>query len=363
MSVKRRYYTNEDGVKVFSSWQYDFYDVFGKRHKKSGFKTKAEAEQNEAIAKSDYNKGMATSNYNNLKFKDLMEQFIKLHAEIYLKPSTVRGYKDHFNLHLKKYFAEIKLVEITPIIINRFIENKLKEGLSNKSVNHILTTMGTAFNWAINNNYMMYNPVSRVKKLKVDNVEMEFLSEEEIKRVLDIAKQEYPDFYPLLITAIYSGMRRGEILGLTWDCVNFTKSTISVKHSMYKGKLTTPKTKNSIREIQVPSKLIKVLKQHKNFAIENELNLVFTQENGKPLDADNLIKRRFHKILKLAEVKQIRFHDLRHTYASLLISKDLNFKYIQKQMGHSSFEVTMNTYAHLMPEVYEKSKLAINELI
>ena len=126
---------------------------------------------------------------------------------------------------------------------------------------------------------------------------------------------------------------------------------------------TNPKTKNSIREIQVPSKLMQVLKQYKTHRVENDLNLVFTQQNGKPIDADNLIKRRFHKILKKADVKQIRFHDLRHTYASLLISKDLNFKYIQKQMGHSSFEVTMNTYAHLMPEVYEKSKLAIDGLL
>ena len=363
MSVKRRYYNNDKAEKVFSSWMYDFYDVFGKRHKKSGFKTRAEAEQKEAVAKADYNKGLATSNDNNMKFKDLMEQFIKLHAEIYLKPSTVRGYKDHFKLHLKDFFGEIKLVDITPVIINRFMEQKIKSGLSNKTVNHLLTTLGTAFNWAINNNYMMYNPVSRVKKLKVQQKEIEFLTEEEIKKVLEVAETEYPDFYPILITTIYSGMRRGEILGLTWDCINFDKSIIKVRKSLYKGTLSTPKTDCSIRDIQVPSKLIQVLKQYKKFAVENEFNLVFTQKNGKPIDADNLMNRRYRKILKLAGVKQIRFHDLRHTYASLLISKDLNFKYIQKQMGHSSFEVTMNTYAHLMPEVYEKSKMAIDNLI
>lgn len=363
MSVKRRYYNNDKAEKVFSSWMYDFYDVFGKRHKKSGFKTRAEAEQKEAVAKADYNKGLATSNDNNMKFKDLMEQFIKLHAEIYLKPSTVRGYKDHFKLHLKDFFGEIKLVDITPVIINRFMEQKIKSGLSNKTVNHLLTTLGTAFNWAINNNYMMYNPVSRVKKLKVQQKEMEFLTKEEIKKVLEVAETEYPDFYPILITTIYSGMRRGEVLGLTWDCINFDKSIIKVRKSLYKGTLSTPKTDCSIRDIQVPSKLIQVLKQYKKFAVENEFNLVFTQKNGKPIDADNLMNRRYRKILKLAGVKQIRFHDLRHTYASLLISKDLNFKYIQKQMGHSSFEVTMNTYAHLMPEVYEKSKMAIDNLI
>lgn len=363
MPVKRRYYNNDKGEKVFSSWMYDFYDVFGKRHKKSGFKTRAEAEQKEAVAKADYNKGPATSNDNNMKFKDLMGQFIKLHAEIYLKPSTVRGYQDHFKLHLKEFFGEIKLVDITPVIINRFMEQKIKSGLSNKTVNHLLTTLGTAFNWAVNNNYMIFNPVSRVKKLKVQQKEMEFLTEEEIKKVLDVAEVEYPDFYPILITAIYSGMRRGEVLGLTWNCIDFNKSIIKVRKSLYKGILSTPKTDCSIRDIQVPSKLIQVLKQYKNFAVDNELNLVFTQKNGKPIDADNLMNRRYRKILKLAGVKQIRFHDLRHTYASLLIAKDLNIKYIQKQMGHSSFEVTMNTYAHLMPEVYEKSKLAIDGLI
>ena len=210
---------------------------------------------------------------------------------------------------------------------------------------------------------MMYNPVSRVKKLKVQQKEMEFLTEDEIKRVLYVAEKEYPDFYPILITTIYSGMRRGEVLGLTWDCVDFNKSIIKVRKALYKGVLSIPKTDCSIRDIQVPSKLIQVLKQYKKLAVENDLNLVFTQKNGKPLDADNLMNRRYRKILKLAGVKKIRFHDLRHTYASLLISKDLNIKYIQKQMGHSSFEVTMNTYAHLMPEVYEKSKRAIDKLM
>lgn len=235
MPVKRRYYNNDKGEKVFSSWMYDFYDVFGKRHKKSGFKTRAEAEQKEAVAKADYNKGLATSNDNNMKFKDLMEQFINLHAEIYLKPSTVRGYQDHFKLHLKEFFGEIKLVDITPVIINRFMEQKIKSGLSNKTVNHLLTTLGTAFNWAVNNNYMIFNPVSRVKKLKVQQKEMEFLTEEEIKKVLDVAEVEYPDFYPILITAIYSGMRRGEVLGLTWNCIDFISQLLKLENHCIKA--------------------------------------------------------------------------------------------------------------------------------
>lgn len=255
------------------------------------------------------------------------------------------------------------MVDITPMIINMLIKNKLDSGLSNKSVNHILTTLGTAFNWAMQNGYMMHNPVQFVKKLKVEHQEMSFLTHENIDAVLNYTQENYPDFYPLLITAIYSGLRRGEILGLTWNCVNFEKSTIKVKQTLHRGKLSTPKTKNSAREIKVPQKLIEVLKDLKTKSKPNELNLVFSQSNGKFLDADNMIKRRFNKILDGAGVPRVRFHDLRHTYASLLLAKDLNIKYIQKQMGHANFEITMNTYAHLMPEVYEKSEKAIDELI
>lgn len=113
----------------------------------------------------------------------------------------------------------------------------------------------------------------------------------------------------------------------------------------------------------MPPFVMQELKEWKKFCPESELNLVFPSEEGTFMDADNMIKRRFNVVLEKAEVKKIRFHDLRHTYASLLLAKDVNIKYIQRQMGHSSFEITMNTYAHLMPEVYEKSKLLISELI
>ncbi len=361
MTVKRRYHKTKTGNKV-ACWSYDFYDQFGKRHQKSGFRSKPKAEDAQAEAREKANSGKSFGCDKNLKFKDMMEKFIDLHG-MYLKPSTKRGYEDHFNLHLKDFFGEIKLVDITPMVITHLIKTKMADGLSNKSVNHLLTTLGTAFNWSMRNGYIMYNPVQFVKKLKVEHIEMSFLTKTEIEIVLNYTEENYPDFYPLLLTAIYSGMRRGEILGLTWDCVNFKKSTIKVKQTLHKGKISTPKTKNSIREIKVPTKVIDVLKELKDKSEPNVLNLVFAQSNGKFLDADNMIKRRFNKVLDGAGVARVRFHDLRHTYASLLLEKDLNIKYIQKQMGHASFEITMNTYAHLMPEVYEKSEKAINELI
>lgn len=362
MAIKRRYHKTKNGDRV-ASWAYDFYDLFGKRHQKSGFKTKPEAEQAQSEDMQNANAGGNATKDKNIKFKEVVEKFISLYAEVNLKASTVRSYKDHYRLHLKDFFREIKLIDINTMIISQFIKQKQKEGLSSKSINNILTSMGTVFNWAIENGYIMFNPVQRVKKLKVEHQEMNFLTKDEIAAVLDYAQNKYPDFYPILLTAIYSGMRRGELLALTWDCVNFKKSTLKVNKTLHKAVITTPKTKNSVREIKVPQKLIEVLQDLKDKSKPNALNLVFAQSNGKFLDADNMIKRRFNKVLDGAGVARVRFHDLRHTYASLLLAKDLNIKYIQKQMGHASFEITMNTYAHLMPEVYATSEMKINDLI
>lgn len=110
------------------------------------------------------------------------------------------------------------------------------------------------------------------------------------------------------------------------------------------------------------NELAKVLKEWRLACPHSEMNLVFLNSNGNYQSADNLAKRRFLPALNRAGIDKIRFHDLRHTYASLLIAKDVNIKYIQKQMGHASFEITMNTYGHLMPEVYEKSEKTINSL-
>lgn len=363
MTVKRRKIKDKDGNIIAVSWSYDFYDVFKKRHQKSGFRTKPEAERAEAKARNEYNMSKDFYNNKNITLREVVDKFQELYADVNLKPSTAKGYNYHFRSHIRPYFKDIKLIDVNPIILQKFVKDKLTEGRVPKTVNHLLTTLGTVFNWAIDSGYSTYNPVSRVKRLKVKKKEMKFLDTKEIKAVLKEANENFPDFYPLILTAIYSGMRRGEILGLTWDYVNFVENKIKVVYSLYKGKLDEPKTGYSKREIQMPPFVMKELKEWRRFCPENELNLVFPSETGTFMDADNMIKRRFNLVLENAGVQKIRFHDLRHTYASLLLAKDMNIKYIQRLMGHSSFEITMNTYAHLMPEVYEKSKLLINDLI
>lgn len=157
-------------------------------------------------------------------------------------------------------------------------------------------------------------------------------------------------------------MRKGKILALTWDSINWITQKITVDKNYTHGGLGTPKT-SKIRVIDMSNELVKVLKEWRLACPHSELNLVFPNSNGNYQSDDNLAKRRFLPALNRAGIDKIRFHDLRHTYASLLIAKDVNIKYIQKQMGHASFEIIMNTYAHLMPEVYATSEVKIDELL
>ncbi|RKX23600.1 MAG: hypothetical protein DRP47_12575, partial [Candidatus Zixiibacteriota bacterium] len=123
---------------------------------------------------------------------------------------------------------------------------------------------------------------------------------------------------------------------------------ISIRRSIYKGEFVNPKSKNAIRRIVISPILRQALEQHRLIGRKSEFDLIFPNEIGLPLNPENLIKREFHSALDRAGLRRIRFHDLRHSYASILISQGENIKFIQSQLGHSSAKTTLDRYGHLM---------------
>ena len=180
--------------------------------------------------------------------------------------------------------------------------------------------------------------------------------------LLSKTKVLYPDFYPLLFTAIFTGMRKGEILALTWDSINWITQKITVDKNYTHGGLGTPKS-SKIRVIDMSNELAKVLKEWRLACPHSELNLVFPNSNGNYQSTDNLAKRRFLPALNRAGIDKIRFHDLRHTYASLLLANGAPMKYVQHQLGHSSITMTMDLYTHLLPEVNDKCVNLLNNIV
>lgn len=359
--VSKRTWTNKDGVKK-QCWIIDFTDDNGKRHKKSGFKTKVDAERHLLEILSSVNNGTYKSRNSKITFAEAASNYIELHAEIYCRKTTSDGYKSYLKYHLLPSFGDKLLTNISTTDIQKFIQIKIQEGLTNNSINHILIFMGSVFQKMVNDEVIINNPLKKIKKLKVEPIEMKVLTPKEIQIFLAGAKKHYPDFYPLFFTAVMTGMRQGELMALQWSKINWVTNQIYVDSSYGKGQLTPPKTKHSIRKIDMSKELIKVLREWKLRCPHSDNDLVFPSQAGNYLSASYMYKRKFLPLLRKVGIEKIRFHDLRHTYASLLISQNVPVKYIQKQMGHGSIQVTMDVYGHILPETAQQGINALDSL-
>lgn len=158
-------------------------------------------------------------------------------------------------------------------------------------------------------------------------------------------------------------MRLGELFALQWSDIDWNSETIRVRKSVWRDKFQEPKSKSSIRAIGMSPTLVSILRDHMKTSKPNELDLVFCSEKGSFLDASNLRKRVFEPALKNAGLRRIRIHDLRHTYASILINQGENLKYIQNQLGHSSITTTVDRYGHLMPDAHKDASARLDQSI
>ena len=343
-------------------WEVDYLDLFGKRKVKGGFKTKVEAESAMVDILSKVQTGTAPGDCK-MTFKEASEIFMRLHASKKCKYNTEHGYQGYLKNHLLPYFGNLKLCEITPLAVNEFVAQEVETGRRNSTVNKYTKLMSQIYSFMIDMDIVVKNPLARIKSLKEErSEEIRSLSTEETKIFLSKTKEIYPDFYPLLFTALFTGMRQGELMGLTWDSINWITRKITVDKNFTHGRVGTTKT-GKARKVDMSLELVKVLKEWRLACPPSEHNLVFPNGDGGYQDANNMIKRRFKPSLSRAGIDSLRFHDLRHTYASLLLANGAPMKYVQHQLGHSSIKMTMDLYTHLLPEVNEQCVNLLDNIV
>ena len=268
------------------------------------------------------------------------------YAKISVKKSTYNSYETIVRLHLNPRFGKQFLNRISTADIQKFVSEKItKENLTPKSVVNFLVPLKEMFKHAVAWGYIKRDPSLYVKRPRVEMEEMDFFTPEELRIFLGNVN---PNHYALFLTAVMTGMRRGELLALQWGDIDWNSDQISIRRSIYKGEFVNPKSKNAIRRIVISPILRQALEQHRLIGRKSEFDLIFPNEIGLPLNPENLIKREFHSALDRAGLRRIRFHDLRHSYASILISQGENIKFIQSQLGHSSAKTTLDRYGHLM---------------
>lgn len=292
-------------------------------------------------------------------FKDYSQIFLNGYSKSNHKESTQDSYKDVLRIHILPVFGNNPLNEITRKDIKEFIYRKQGEGLSQSTVRIIKSYLSSILSQAVDDEIIQVNPahsLGKVIKKKDQGENINPLSKEELKSLLDSVKIHFSGHYTLFLLLPRTGVRIGEALALQWGDIDFAGRFIEVKRSIVRGRISMPKN-NKSRRVDMSLQLTEALKAYRveskkkgfSLGLGDETEYIFTNEAGKPVDVNNWRRRVFNKALEKAGVRRIRIHDLRHTYATLRISKGDNIGDVANQLGHHSVKLTLDTYYHWMP--------------
>ena len=350
-------------------WVIDYLDATGKRHVEVSGSNKKEAERKLRHVLNQIEAGQYRPDGKKKMFKEYAEEWVE-QKKADLKHNTWITYKGQTKRYLLDAdlgLANRKLATIDRPAVMNFKTKLMKNHthLSNRTINATLILLGSILQSALMDGFITVNAARLVKKLPLEHREMEILTTEEIRKVLDTAKKSDWDLYVMIYLLVMTGMRRGEMFALDWKSINFTEATLVVRRSFTSSRFQDPKTKQSRRSVNLSPSVIKVLKEHRlKRGNPDGTMLLFDRGNGFPKDPDNLTKNSWPQLLRAAGVREsVRLHDLRHTFCSLLLAQGASPKYIQSQLGHSSIMVTMDRYGHLMPETNTKEKELLDETV
>ena len=344
-----------------TSWQLtvecDRDPITGKRdrHYKTINGTKKEAES--ALRKMilQYETGSPVKQ-SSLKLKDWMQQWLNLYLPN-IEGTTRESYTEKINTHIIPELGHIPLKALNTATIQTWI-NKLhqEKNLAPKSVRNIYLNLNAALEQAVTLRMIPYNPTAGVVLPKREKYTAEIYDKAEVDKMLNVAKGT--DFYIPLLLAVYVGLRRGELVALKWSDIDLDKGIIHVRHNavMVNGELVikAPKSAAGIRDVAIGNKLVTELRKEKLQYNKNKIahgkdfvdsDLVICKPNGEGFRPDS-ITQKWDRFVERNNLKRIRFHDLRHTCATLMAQAGVSPKTAQERLGHADVSVTMNIYTH-----------------
>ncbi|UWD46834.1 site-specific integrase [Clostridioides difficile] len=356
------------GVRKRSNKWYYYFDlgiVEGKRKKveRVGGNTKKEAEKALREALNEYENSGIVFEESNISLSDYLDFWFKEYVLLNCKYNTQESYRINIEKHIKPKLGVYKVKALTPAILQNFINKKYKEDYSQSTLQVLKAILHRSLKSAvypykhIRENPMQYVSIPKTKT-KTETKKVKTITLEEFNQTLNIFPQDSFQRIVLLI-GFYTGMRRGEIIALTWDDIDLDNKTITVKHTLIKKKngmfeLSQPKTESSCRTIFTGDTLVRALKEHKLYQKKMKLKYgefyfdsdwVCTKENGQQVTIHTMdtIVRQIREALN----NDFHFHCLRHTHATLLLENGANIKDIQNRLGHSQLSTTMDTYSHV----------------
>jgi len=291
-----------------------------------------------------------------------------------LRPNTYRRYEQFVRMHISPALGRITLTKLTPDQLQELYAAKLEAGLSPTTVRHLHAAAHKALKQATRWGLVARNVATVVEVPRMVRHEMATLTPEEAQRVIEAARGErLGAVYTLALT---TGMRRGELLGLRWRDVDLERGAVQVRASLQWTKegpaFAEPKTERSRRQITLAKIAIDTLRAHRLAQAEERLrrgpawednDLVFANEVGRPVYPNNMVRRSFEPLLKRAGVRRVRFHDLRHSAATLLLAEGVHPKIVSEMLGHSQIAMTLDLYSHVTPTMQRQAADAMDVVL
>jgi integrase len=282
-----------------------------------------------------------------------------------VRTKTYGGYESIVRVRVNPRIGGVRLSKVTPVVLQQLYTYLLESGLSTRSVNHTHRVLHKAFGQAMKWGIIPRNPCDATDPPRPKTTEMQTLTSDQVNTLLEGTAGELNQ--ALYLLAVSSGLRLGELLGLRWSDVDFDGKRLFVRRALQQTRggleFVEPKTAKSRRAVMLSTSAIAGLKEHRRQQVEerlslgrawNDQDLVFPNTIGEPSDPGTA-STHFQAVLKRLGLPKIRFHDMRHTCASLLLQAGTHPKIVQEMLGHSTITLTMDTYSHSIPSTHTEA--------
>jgi len=358
------------------SWQLQVYTSVGpdgnaKRYFETVRGRKGDAQRRLTELLSSLDKGVLIP-VGRLTVAEHLHNWLEGYVKTNCSQRTYDGYQSIIEGHLIPALGSIQLKQLHPQAIQAYY-GEACERLSARTVHHQHRVLSQSLKYAVRQGYLGRNPCELVDAPSPRKKTMRTLTPFEVEVLLDKAKDNY--YYPVFYTAVSSGLRQAELLGLRWRDIDLDMLSISVSQVLYKRhgicQFKEPKTSHSRRRVAMTPKLALFLREYKEERESLSLHLgkllslddlVFANIEGKPLDP-GVLSHTFHRIAIQAGLKDVHFHTLRHTFASLMLLKGAKPKVISEALGHASVAFTMDCYSHIIEGMQSDAMALLDEVL
>ena len=354
-SIRKRTWTSGGTAKT--AWVVDYKDQEGRRVLRT-FLTKREADAFRTEMGYEVSQGTHSRASASIRVAQAGKEWVKQGELDGLERATLREYRNHLKHHINPLLGTVKLSDLSVPTVNNFRNRLLEHGCSQAMAKKALGSLGALIATAQDNGRVSRNVVRemtgrRKRGTKRHKKRVEIPTKDEIRSMLNEAEGHWR---PLIVTAIFTGFRASELRGLSWEHVDFDNKVIHVRQRADRwNEIGTPKSEAGTRDVPIPPMVVNTLKEWKLACPEGPLDLVFPNGRGNIENLGNIHRRGFGAlqiacgIVKDDGKPKYGIHALRHAAASLFIEQGLTAKRVQVIMGHSSIQMTFDTYGHLFP--------------